>query len=166
MPPGEIFFLLEPLGLRPGPAAGDTTGSKGSASCSVPSSRSSQERLCQCPGLMNSLSTPPRAQRAASYRNAAASLVQAVQGQLQVSCCPGNATGAGHVQEFSYCKHKRKPPKVRLEPRRGKACHPRQKESTGAKVISLESMKSTAKTGAAEAKAHTVLLALPCKQLL
>lgn len=73
------------------------------------------------------------AQTAASYRNAAACLVQAVQGALQVSCCPGNATGAGHVQQFSYCKHKKNAPKISLEARQGKGCPARQKESPGAK---------------------------------
>lgn len=59
VPPGEILALLEPFGLAPDAAAGDTAGSKCSASWYLPSSTSSQERLSQCPGLMNSPSALP-----------------------------------------------------------------------------------------------------------
>lgn len=87
-----------------------------------------------------------------------------MQGELQVGCSPGNAAGDGHVQQFSYCKHNKTPPKVRLESRKGEGCDTREKESTGAKDDRLESMKRIARKGAAEPKAHLVL-ALPSKQL-
>lgn len=159
------FSLLEPFGLSPDAAGGDTAGSKCCAPCEVPSSKSSQERLSRWPGLLHCPCPLLRSQTAASYRKAAACLVQAVQGALQVSCCPGKATGAGHVQQFSYCKHKKNPPKVSLEARKGKGCCRRQQESAGAEDSSLESMRKRAKTGPAGARAHAVL-ALPSKQLL
>lgn len=164
-PAGGRLSLLEPFGLSPDAAGGDTAGSTCSAPCQDPSSRSRQERLSQWPGLVHSLWPLLCAHRAASYRKAAACLVQAVQGALQVSCWPGNATGAGHVQQLSYCKHNKKAAKVSLEASKSKGCHARRKERPGAKGSSLESMKRRAKTGPAEARAPAVL-ALPSEQLL